>query len=154
MKALIQRTSRAEVQTSEGIVGSINGGFLVFLGVESEDSLDDLEYLVHKISKMRVFPDANDKMNLDLSQAGGKILLVSQFTLCADTRKGNRPSFHLAAPPSKGEEYYQAALQRFEELGIEVETGTFGAMMRVSLVNEGPVTIFLDSKDRFRPRQS
>jgi len=154
MKALIQRTSQAEVVTDEGRVGFIEKGLLVFLGVEQADELSDLDYLVRKISNLRIFPDAQDKMNLDIKEYGGSLLLVSQFTLCASTRKGNRPSFHPAAEPQKGEEFYKKAIQRFQDQGLRVETGTFGAMMQVRLVNEGPVTILLDSVDRHTPRRS
>lgn len=123
------------------------------MGVEGQDHEDDLDYLVHKIINLRIFSDASDKMNLDVRNIGGSILLVSQFTLCASTRKGNRPSFHTAAEPGKGEQMYKDAIEKFKSHDLIVETGEFGANMQVSLVNEGPVTIFLDSSDRFQPRR-
>ena len=153
MKALVQRTLSAQVSTNTALTGSIGRGLLVFLGVESHDACEDLDYLVHKIVNLRVFADAEDKMNLSIKAIGGSILLVSQFTLCASTRKGNRPSFSGAATPVKGQEFYLNAIEKFRSNDIIVETGEFGANMEVSLINDGPVTIFLDSKDRFLPRK-
>ncbi|MCO4783317.1 MAG: D-tyrosyl-tRNA(Tyr) deacylase [Candidatus Cloacimonetes bacterium] len=146
MIAVLQRVSKASVTVNEKVVGAIEGGFLVLLGVAQEDSQKDLDYIVKKVSNMRVFEDDNEKMNLNLSQVNGKLLLVSQFTLLACTKKGNRPSFNVAAEPKMANEYYEKAITAFEAQGLEVQTGQFGAKMQISLINEGPVTIILDSK--------
>ncbi len=152
MKAVVQRVSQAGVEVDSQIVGQIGRGFLVFLGVEQDDEAADLDYLVMKASKLRIFSDEQGRMNLSLKQVGGSVLLVSQFTLLADTRKGNRPSFGLAGEPGKAQDYYEKAIQAFKAEGLNVASGVFGAMMNVSLVNDGPVTILLDSKGRRCPR--
>ncbi|WP_407890964.1 D-aminoacyl-tRNA deacylase [Lacticaseibacillus sp. N501-2] len=148
MKAVIQRVSQASVTIDGKVHGQINAGFMVLLGVGPDDTPDDVAYLVHKIAKLRVFSDAQGKMNLDISQIGGSILSISQFTLYASTTHGNRPSFTQAAPPSLGEQLYDAFNQALAKTGIPVQVGVFGADMQVSLVNDGPVTILIDTKEK------
>ncbi|AFV76009.1 D-tyrosyl-tRNA(Tyr) deacylase [Thermus oshimai JL-2] len=152
MRAVVQRVSEARVEVEGEVVGAIGVGLLVLLGVAREDNKEDALYLARKIVALRVFPDLEGKMNLSLKEVGGEVLLVSQFTLYADTRKGNRPSFLEAAPPEVGRRLFEVALEAFLEQGVHVETGVFGAHMRVHLVNDGPVTLILDSKDRLKPR--
>ncbi len=148
MRALIQRVSRAEVRVEGEITGAIGGGLLVLLGAEHDDTVEDAAWLASKICAMRIFGDEAGKMNLDLEQTGGGLLVVSQFTLHAATRKGNRPSFIRAARPEHAEPLYEALLAECRaKLGNEkVGCGIFGAMMEVELVNDGPVTIWMDSR--------
>ncbi len=148
MRAVVQRVSSASVSIDGEVVGSIGSGLLVLLGVAEGDTEADADYLADKIVKLRVFRDAEDKMNLALGDVGGALLVVSQFTLHADTRKGNRPSFIKAARPELGERLYEYTLDRLRKTGLPVQCGRFGAMMDVALVNSGPVTILLDSEER------
>lgn len=150
MIAVIQRVDNCTVTVNDHCCGQIKCGLLVLLGIVADDEPEDLNYIVKKTAGLRIFPDAAGLMNLDLQQYGGELLLVSQFTLCADTRKGNRPSFSKAAPPEKGLEYYQKAIQQFLALGIKIQTGEFGAHMLINFVNNGPVTIILNSADRHK----
>jgi D-aminoacyl-tRNA deacylase len=149
MRALIQRVSEAQVVIAGEIAGEIGRGFLILLGIEEADTIDDLTWLTGKIAKLRIFSDAEGKMNADLSEAGGRCLVVSQFTLHAATKKGNRPSFIRAARAEQAVPLYEEFLTTLEqELGTRVERGVFGADMKVSLTNDGPVTIWMDTKAR------
>ncbi len=145
MKALIQRVSSASVTVDQQVVGAINTGLLVLLGVEKEDTEQQLKKLADKVLKYRVFSDENGKMNLNVQQAGGALLVVSQFTLAADTNSGLRPSFSTAAHPDQALALYQEFVRYCNSQGVEVATGQFGADMQVALVNNGPVTFLLES---------
>lgn len=149
MRAVVQRVDEASVVVDEKTVGSIEKGLLVLLGVGEEDNEKDLDYLVEKIIGLRIFQDENDKMNLSLIDVRGELLVVSQFTLYGDARKGKRPSFSSSAGPEVGNKYYEEFVNKAKEYGIKTETGIFGADMKVKLVNNGPVTILLDSKKIF-----
>ncbi|HEX8600936.1 MAG TPA: D-aminoacyl-tRNA deacylase [Chloroflexia bacterium] len=146
MKAVIQRVQHASVVVDGAIVGQIGPGLLVLLGVGRDDTEEDVRFVARKVAEMRVFSDAEGKFNLALSDIGGSILLVSQFTLYADMRKGRRPSFTGAAAPELAEALVERCAQLWREAGITVETGRFGAHMDVSLLNDGPVTIILDTR--------
>jgi D-tyrosyl-tRNA(Tyr) deacylase len=148
MRAVLQRVKHAQVVVDGNIVGKIGPGFLVLLGVGKADTEDDARYLAGKIAGMRIFPDAEGKFNLALADIGGAVLLVSQFTLYADTRKGRRPSFIDAALPEPAEALVERCAHYLREAGIAIESGKFGAHMEVSLLNDGPVTILLDSERR------
>lgn len=148
MIALIQRVSEAKVMVESEITGQIGAGLLIFLGVFQDDSRSDVAYLTQKTAHLRIFDDEKGKMNRSLLHVGGEALVVSQFTLCADTQKGRRPSFVRAAPPALGQELYDSFIRDLKETSIAVETGRFGAMMDVHLVNDGPVTLVLDSKSK------
>ena len=148
MRVIIQRTKQASVSIEESTVGEITHGFVLLVGIEEEDQQEDIDYLVRKISKMRIFEDTQGKMNLSIEDVGGEILSISQFTLHADTKKGNRPSFIKAAKPDIAIPIYDAFNNQLRAAGLTVQTGTFGADMQVSLVNDGPVTIIIDSKQR------
>lgn len=148
MKSVIQRVSHCSVTVDSERISSIDKGFLILLGVESGDTEGDAKKLASKISGLRVFTDENDKMNLSLKDIDGGIIVVSNFTLCADCRKGRRPSFDKAARPETAELLYEYFCSCMKENGIStVEKGCFGADMKVSLLNDGPVTIIIDSKD-------
>ena len=148
MKAVIQRVSRASVDVNDETIGKIGRGFLVLLGVANEDTDEDMDYLVKKITQMRIFEDEAGKMNLSLKDVGGEILIMSQFTLFASTKKGNRPSFTEAGAPDFSKEMYLKFIAACRDCGIHTEEGDFGAHMMVSLVNDGPVTITMDSKQK------
>jgi len=149
MRAVIQRVSQSSCTVDNEVTGSIGLGFLVLLGVEDSDSDEDLQWLSQKIVNLRVFGDENGLMNKALADIGGDILLISQFTLLAQTKKGNRPSFIRAARPEKAIPLYEKMIVAFEQLtGKEIATGIFGADMKISLVNDGPVTIVMDTKDK------
>ncbi|GAB3723684.1 D-aminoacyl-tRNA deacylase [Spirosoma lituiforme] len=149
MIAVIQRVSQASVVIDNKVKGQINTGFLILLGITHADTQEDIDWLSRKIVGMRIFSDEEGKMNLDLAAVGGDILLISQFTLHASTKKGNRPSFIEAARPEVAIPLYEAMIaQLAADLGKPIQTGTFGADMNVSLLNDGPVTILIDSKDR------
>jgi len=152
MRAVIQRVSSASVTVDGESVGVIGLGLLVLLGVGREDTPQDTEYVVDKITNLRIFPDADGRFDRSVLDAGGALLVVSQFTLYGDTRKGRRPSFTDAAPPEDAHALFDATVERLRATGVPVETGRFQAMMDVALVNDGPVTIVIDSADRLRPR--
>jgi D-tyrosyl-tRNA(Tyr) deacylase len=147
MRAVIQRTDFAKVEVEKKITGEIKKGLLVFLGVTHEDSEKEADYLADKIINLRIFSDNEDKMNLSLIDIKGQILVVSQFTLYADTRKGRRPSFIKAAKPEKAQELYNYFVNKIKQKGIEPQTGKFQEMMNVSLLNSGPVTIIMDTDE-------
>ena len=149
MRAVVQRVSRAQVNVGEAVAGKIGPGLLVLLGVSKTDTQADAEYLATKIAGLRIFEDENGKMNLSLAETNGSVLAVSQFTLYGDVRKGKRPSFDEAAPPELARELYEHFVSRIREAGVTCETGRFQAMMQVELVNDGPVTILLDSARAF-----
>ncbi|MCA8992314.1 MAG: D-tyrosyl-tRNA(Tyr) deacylase [Planctomycetaceae bacterium] len=146
MRAVLQRVSRAQVTVDGGVVGAIEGGILVLLGIAAEDTLDDLNWMVRKVAELRFFEDADGKMNLSVEDVGGAVLVVSQFTLYGDCRKGRRPSFIAAAEPAKAVEYYEKFCEELTRRGIKVATGQFRAHMDVELVNDGPVTLLVDSR--------
>lgn len=149
MRAVIQRVKEARVEVKGSNTGLIEKGLLILLGVEEADDLSDIDWLVKKITQMRIFSDEKGKMNLSVKDVQGNILLISQFTLHASTKKGNRPSFIRAASPTKAEQLYQKTIEQFEKvMGHPIQTGSFGAHMQVHLLNDGPVTITMDSKDR------
>lgn len=149
MKAVVQRVSQANVAVDGEIAGAIDKGFLILLGVGGDDTAEDIEYLVSKISQLRVFVDNEGKMNLDIKAIEGNCLVISQFTLYANTKKGNRPSFIEAAPPDKAKAMYEDFCTQLSlQIGRKVATGIFAADMKVSLTNDGPVTIIYDSKNR------
>ena len=148
MRVVLQRVSHASVTVEEKVIGKIERGFLLLVGVTHDDVMEDMEYLVRKIVQMRIFEDEEGKLNRSIQDIGGEILSVSQFTLYADTKKGNRPSFSKAAPGDVALKMFEQFNGLLRDTGIPVETGQFGADMKVELLNDGPVTILLDSKNR------
>lgn len=149
MRILLQRVSSASVKIDGQIFSEIGPGLLVLLGIEAADSPEDIDFLVKKTAAMRIFPDAEGKMNLSVTEIGGEILVVSQFTLHASTKKGNRPSFIRAARPEQAIPLYELFLEKMaSESGLRVASGEFGADMKIALVNDGPVTIWMDSKEK------
>jgi D-tyrosyl-tRNA(Tyr) deacylase len=149
MRAVVQRVSEARVRVDAAVVGAIGRGLLAFVGVASDDGPADVAYVAARIGGLRVFEDGNGKMNLSLSEAGGAILAVSQVTLYGDCRKGRRPSFDRAAGPDAGRVLFDAVVGELRAGGAQVETGTFQARMHVELVNDGPVTLLIDSRKEF-----
>lgn len=149
MRAVLQRVSKASVEVDSKTVASITHGLVVLLGIEDADTSDDISWLSRKIANLRIFPDEENHMNISLTDSGGEIIVVSQFTLHASTKKGNRPSFTKSAKPEVSEPLYEQFVQQLEkELDEKVQTGIFGAMMHVSLVNDGPVTLVIDTKNK------
>jgi D-tyrosyl-tRNA(Tyr) deacylase len=148
MKIVVQRVTEARVDVGDGTIASIPGGLLVFVGISRQDTRADADYLLDKILGLRIFPDESGRMNRDIREAAGSLLIVSQFTLYGDCRKGRRPSFDRAAPPEQARELYEYFVESARKGPVPVETGVFQAMMRVHLVNDGPVTILIDSETR------
>lgn len=149
MRAVIQRVSKASVATGKKVLSSIGTGLMVLIGIEEADGSDDIEWLSSKIVQLRIFNDTEGVMNLSIAESGGEIIVVSQFTLHAKTKKGNRPSYIKAAPPAIAIPLYEHFVARLSELlGKKVGTGEFGAMMSVEIINDGPVTIIIDTKNR------
>lgn len=146
MRVVLQRVTKAEVEVDGAVVGAIDRGLVIFLGVSTVDTTRDADYLAEKVTNLRMFSDENGKMNRTIAQIGGAALIVSQFTLYGDCRKGRRPSFDEAAPSNQAIRLYDNFIERVAATGIRVSTGVFQAHMRVSLVNDGPVTFLLESK--------
>ncbi len=146
MKVVVQRSKQANVQVNGEIVGKIEKGLVLLVGITHSDTIDDVNYIADKVVNLRIFEDEEDKMNLSLLDVGGAILSISQFTLYGDCRKGRRPNFMEAAKPDYANELYEKFNECLRTKGVQVETGIFGAMMDVSLINDGPVTIILESK--------
>ncbi|MBE6642348.1 MAG: D-tyrosyl-tRNA(Tyr) deacylase [Ruminococcaceae bacterium] len=154
MKIVIQRVSEASVSVEGKTVGRIGKGFMLLIGVAKGDTEQDAVTLAEKIYKLRVFEDENEKMNLSLADVNGGVLAISQFTLCAECRRGNRPDFFNAAPPSEANAIYELFVEEMRKKGITTEMGIFGADMKVSLINDGPVTIILDSEELKKSRHA
>ena len=146
MIAVIQRCSKSNVTIDNEIIARIESGLIVLLGVCSDDSIKDVDYIANKIVSLRIFNDQKGKMNLSINETSRSVIIVSQFTLCANIKKGSRPSFLNAAPPKIGEELYKHLVSSLTKSGLNVQTGKFGAMMDVQLVNNGPATFIIDSK--------
>lgn len=153
MRALIQRVSHASVAVDGEILGNIGGGLVVLIGIHQDDDEDDATYIVNKTVNLRIFSDAEGKFDLSALDATADLLVISQFTLYGDTRRGRRPSFSHAMPPEPAAALFDHTLQLFKETGLKVQTGEFQAHMLVSIDNDGPVTIMIDSADRHRPRR-
>lgn len=151
MRLILQRVTEAYVEVAGATVGSISTGLLILLGVTSTDTQQDAEYLADKVTNLRIFPDLERRMNRSILEVGGSLLVVSQFTLYGDCRKGRRPSFDRAAPPEQARELYEYFIEQLSSRNIIVRTGVFQAEMQVHLVNDGPVTFVLDSPDRQLP---
>ena len=149
MRAVIQRVERASVAVQEEVIGSIGTGLLVLLAIEAGDGEDDLAFLKKKILNLRIFNDSQHRMNLSVREVGGEILLISQFTLYGDCRKGNRPSYSRAAPPREAQRCYERLIEEIRSEGVNVESGEFQAMMKIALINDGPVTLIVDSRRGF-----
>ena len=149
MRAIVQRVKSANVQIDEQLVAEIESGLLIFLGISIDDQQSDIDYLISKIANLRIFRDDDLRMNKSLLDVGGQALVVSQFTLYGDCRKGRRPNFSQAAKPEKAHQLYQVFVNQLLQLGVDVKTGVFQATMEVELTNDGPITILLDSKKLF-----
>jgi D-tyrosyl-tRNA(Tyr) deacylase len=154
MKALLQRVISASVTVEDEVVGKIGHGLVVFVGVAKDDTAEDIQYLVNKIPQLRIFDDAEGKFNLSALDVRGELMLVSQFTLLAATRKGRRPGFTDAAPPDTAENLFNQFVAQARNTGLKVETGRFQTHMHVTIENDGPVTIFIDSRERLTSRSS
>lgn len=148
VRVVLQRVKEGQVTVEDEVVGKIKRGYVLLVGITHEDTEEDVAYIANKVANLRLFEDDDGKMNISVREIGGEILSISQFTLFADTRKGRRPSFTKAAKPADAKALYEQFNERLKEFGLHVETGSFGAMMDVSLINDGPVTIQIDSKDR------
>ena len=146
MKVVIQRSGKASVTVDGEVTGAIDSGYVLLVGITHTDTEDDVRYVANKVANLRLFEDGDGKMNLSILEAGGSVLSVSQFTLYADTTRGRRPGFSEAARPEQAEPIYKQFNEELRNLGLQVETGVFGAMMDVSLVNDGPVTVIVESK--------
>ncbi|MDD7184000.1 D-aminoacyl-tRNA deacylase [Peptostreptococcus porci] len=149
MRAVVQKVTASNVSVDGEVVGKINSGLLVLLGVGEDDEIKDVDYMVDKIVNLRIFEDENEKLNLSLLDVGGELLVVSQFTLFGDCRKGRRPGFSDAARPDKADEFYIDFVEKAKAHGINVQTGKFRTHMMVELINDGPVTLLIDSKKNF-----
>jgi len=149
LRAVVQRVKESKVKVEDEVIGSIEEGLLIFLGIGNDDSMEDIDYLIDKIVNLRIFEDMEGKMNLSALDLEKEIMVVSQFTLYGDCREGRRPSFFDAAPPDKAERLYDVFVSKIKDYEINIETGEFQAMMDVDLVNDGPVTLLIDSKKNF-----
>jgi D-tyrosyl-tRNA(Tyr) deacylase len=149
LRAVVQRVKESQVKVDDEVIGSIDEGLLIFLGIGNEDSMDDIDYLIDKVINLRIFEDVDGKMNLSALDLEKDIMVVSQFTLYGDCRKGRRPSFFDAAPPDKAERLYDVFVNKINDYDLNIETGEFQAMMDVDLINDGPVTLLIDSKKEF-----